>query len=165
MTSPETGADAGRTVVVFRHAHAQISAPGGDHERQLDGRGRREAAAAGQWLAGLDLHIDLVLCSTATRAQQTWAAAAAALDPQPPVSPESRIYDGGVEDLLQLVNDASARTLVLVGHNPTVTSLVRELDPEFEGELRTASLAVVELAEESGAGTGRVTASWTPEKH
>ena len=173
MTSAQAGPAAARTVIVMRHAHAASSASSGDHARSLDERGRREAVDAGRWLAGLDLGIELVLCSPATRARQTWAGAALAWDGRPDddgpdddgprVSVEARLYDGGVDDLIQLINDASAHTLVLVGHNPSVSDLVSELDPDFAREMRPASVAVIELADESGAAGGRVTDYWTPQ--
>ena len=52
---------------------AKSSYPDGvaDHDRPLAPRGIREAALAGDWLRANVPTIDSVLCSTATRAQQT----------------------------------------------------------------------------------------------
>lgn len=161
-TAPTSSA--ARIVVVMRHAHAESHAVGGDHARRLDGRGEREATAAGRWLAGLGLHIDVVRCSTATRARQTWARAARALDPPPVVVADDGIYQAGVDDLIQVINDASAHTLVLVGHNPTVSDVVAELDAAFDRAMRPGAVAVIELEDESGAASGHVTAYWVPER-
>jgi phosphohistidine phosphatase len=42
----------------------------------------------------------IVRCSTAKRARETWALAAAALDPPPTVRYEERLYDATADELL-----------------------------------------------------------------
>ena len=48
-----------------------------DRKRPLTDRGRRDATAAGRWLRAH--RPDVVVCSTAERARETWAVAAAEL--------------------------------------------------------------------------------------
>jgi phosphohistidine phosphatase len=43
-----------------------------DHERPLARRGQRDAPVMGRWLRTAGLAPDLVLCSTARRARETW---------------------------------------------------------------------------------------------
>ncbi|HZI98950.1 MAG TPA: histidine phosphatase family protein, partial [Actinomycetales bacterium] len=61
-----------RRLLLIRHAKAAPDDDGGDHGRGLTARGRRDAAAIGRWLADNDLVPDLVLCSDARRARETW---------------------------------------------------------------------------------------------
>ncbi len=126
-----------RTVrlVLARHAKTEKSNSGGDHERGLLPRGRRDAEAAGTWLAGeVVLVPDLVLCSSAVRAQQTWEVMAAHPDlADVEVWVDGRIYNAPPEELLDVVREApeSARVLALVGHAPGVPALAEGLaDPE-----------------------------------
>lgn len=151
-------AETPRRLVLVRHAKTEKSSP--DHERELTGRGRADAAAAGRWLLTTGLLPDLVLCSTATRARQTWEGAASAGErlQQGEVWPERAIYQAHPADLLDVLRGApdDAATLLLVGHNPGVASLVagladpRESRPELveavEQGFPTCTLAVLELA-------------------
>jgi Phosphohistidine phosphatase SixA len=121
-----------RTLVVLRHAKSAWPDGVRDHERPLAARGRRDAPAAGRALAGADLLPDLVLCSTAVRARQTWEAAAEQWGTPPPVRLEGRLYGADVPELLEAVREVPehVRTLLLVGHNPGLEELVLELAGE-----------------------------------
>ena len=121
-----------RTLVVIRHAKAEHSNPGGDHERQLTPRGVEDAGALGRWLAGEGLLPDLVLVSTAARTRQTaeLVLRGAGLDvAQVPVWPSREVYDGGVDATLAAAQEADddATTVWLVGHQPVVATLTLEL--------------------------------------
>src|SRR5262245_46601501 len=91
------------TLVVVRHAKSDWSHGLPDHERPLAARGRRDAPAIGGWLAGHVGPVDLVLCSPAWRARQTWQLAAARLDPAPPVRQDDRLYGATPTELLTVL--------------------------------------------------------------
>ena len=55
-------------VAVLRHAKAEQTFGVLDHERELTDRGRRDAHAVGEWLAAQEIDADLVICSTAIKA-------------------------------------------------------------------------------------------------
>lgn len=113
-----------RTLVLLRHAKsAWPDVP--DHDRPLASRGRRDAPAAGRWLRSAADVPDLVLCSTALRARQTWQLAAAALEQSPPVVFEDGIYGASAAGLLDIIRHApsAARTIVVVGHDPGIQGL------------------------------------------
>jgi phosphohistidine phosphatase len=140
-----------RTLVLLRHAKAEEHGVKPDFERRLTDKGLADADAAGAWLADEGLLPRLVLCSPAARTRQTWQAAAIALaqgapgGSAPEVHYEDGLYDGGrteVIDLLRRVPDDVA-TVLVVGHNPTMTDVSLLLSPD-EGEqvLKTAGLAV-----------------------
>ena len=96
-----------------------------DHERPLAKRGQRDAPGAGRWLRKADYLPDLVVCSTAVRARETWQLAAAELDPAPPVRLEPRVYGASANELLDLVRETAdeAESLLVVGHEPTMRDL------------------------------------------
>jgi len=143
-----------RTLVLLRHAKAETPGELPDFERGLTAKGESDADAAGSWLADERLRPDLVLCSSARRTRQTWQGVAVALTqadpavPSPEVRYEQGLYDGGrteVIDLLRAVPD-SVRTVLVVGHNPTMSDVSVLLRPQDDGgsseELKTAGMAV-----------------------
>jgi phosphohistidine phosphatase len=115
-------------LVVIRHAKAG-EAPF-DIDRPLTGRGRRDAAAIGDWLKTQQLRPDRAVVSPARRARETWQGAADRLDDPPEPVIDERIYDNTVDLLYDIVRETpdGVDTLVLVGHNPAFGSLAYELD-------------------------------------
>jgi phosphohistidine phosphatase len=79
----------------------------------------------GRWLRDAGLLPDLVLCSTARRARETWQAAQAGLAATPPVSFEDRVYGEDSRGLLALIREVPPATgiVLLIGHNPAVEDL------------------------------------------
>ncbi|QDY69856.1 SixA phosphatase family protein [Qingshengfaniella alkalisoli] len=108
-----------RRLILIRHAKSSWSdAMLSDHDRPLNGRGRRAADAIGGWLTDQKAKPDQVLCSTATRTVETWARIAAAM--MKPVEPKllDTLYHASPEDILEKLRAAKGKTVALVGHNP-----------------------------------------------
>jgi phosphohistidine phosphatase len=155
-----------RRLIVMRHAKAGELPGGPDAERALNPRGRRDAAAAGDWLRGQGLIPDLVLCSTARRARQTWQQVAAGLAAAVTVHEDPRLYEAGAAELLDVIRAAppDTATLMYVGHNPAAQDLAARLLGRAEG-FPTASIAVIGLAApwaSAAAGEGALAGFWTP---
>lgn len=133
-----------RRLVILRHAKSDWPDGVPDHERPLNDRGRRDAPVAGRWLRDHVDRLDAVACSTAERARQTWALAAAELADPPQATFEDEIYLAPPESLLAVVGDLpdDAATALLVGHNPGMQHVVGILSGE-EVEMKTASVAVL----------------------
>ncbi|HET9138254.1 histidine phosphatase family protein [Actinophytocola sp.] len=133
-----------RTLVVVRHAKSDWSAALPDWQRPLAERGRRDAPVIGAWLADQVGAVDLVLCSPAERARQTWRLAGARLDPAPPVREDQRIYAASPTQLLTVLAELpdELHRVILVGHNPGLTELVEHLCGE-PVELKTSAVAVL----------------------
>ncbi|QXJ23165.1 histidine phosphatase family protein [Actinomadura graeca] len=144
------------TLIVLRHAKAVSGLGIPDIDRTLNDRGRRDAAAAGDWLRENDLVPDRVLCSVAARTRETLERLAVGAD----VLFEPRIYDNDPGDLLDLVSGTQGEVgrLLLVGHNPSVHQLVHDLTGEAPDAFPTCALAVIALPDgwadvRPGAGT------------
>ena len=131
---PDSAPPPARALVVLRHAKAEQSGPT-DFERRLSDSGRADAAAAGAWLAGRGIAPDAALVSAAVRAEETWDAVAggAGWDLAPTL--DRGLYaadpDTAIDALSRL--DEQHRTVVVVGHNPTMASLALLLD-DGEGD-------------------------------
>ncbi len=124
---------------LLRHAKTLADPPkgGGDHERKLAPRGRRDADALGRRLGaggdrlgfkGSELPA-LVLCSTATRTTQTAERALGAMARPPLVDYRRSLYTASpdqVVDELRTVDDGVGSVMV-VGHNPTAHVLAESM--------------------------------------
>jgi phosphohistidine phosphatase len=146
-----------RTLVLLRHAKARAPGESPDFERSLTERGLADAGATGTWLAAESLRPGLVICSSATRTRQTWqgvAIAIAAAEPNggaPEVHYEQKLYDGGRTEMIDLVRAVpdDITTVLVIGHNPTVSDVSMLLRPDHgvgADGLRTAGLAVHAIA-------------------
>jgi uncharacterized protein (DUF952 family)/phosphohistidine phosphatase SixA len=129
-------------LILLRHAEAEISASGGDFNRSLTARGRREAFAAGQALAAAGLIPDLVLLSPSARTVQTWDAVAQALPPAR-VQSDPDLYHADAEGLLAAAEAANGDAIMLVAHNPGLHQLALELTgiPDSGGMARLRTFA------------------------
>jgi phosphohistidine phosphatase len=152
--SAGSGASGPRQLVLLRHAKSSWDDVLPDVERPLASRGRRDAAAAGHWLAEHVGRPDLVLCSTAIRTRQTWARVAEA-EPDVlgtvPVRFEDAIYQAWPDTLLDLVRQLpdGTGTAVLVGHAPGVPDLAERLNRASGdgpvGDFPTSAVAVLNV--------------------
>ena len=118
-----------KTIVLLRHAKSAWGLDVDDHERPLSGRGRRDSLAVGALMDKRHLEPDLVYCSTATRAQQTWHRAVKGGAKAADVHYEERIYEAFVPELIKVIRKTSedVSTLMLVGHAPGIPDLVDKL--------------------------------------
>jgi phosphohistidine phosphatase len=139
-----------RHLWILRHAKAASDPPwgGGDQDRPLTARGRRDASALGKRLAAdpVDLALapdpetrhsgpdvpprpGLAICSAAVRTRQTTDLIVEALGGALPVSAYRSLYAADPELVLQYVReiDEGARSALLVGHNPTVLNVAWQL--------------------------------------
>jgi phosphohistidine phosphatase len=110
--------------------HTQAAAAPVDRDRPLTAQGARNAGAIGAWLERGGFVPDRVVVSPALRARQTWERAAAALVLDGPPTVDERIYENTVEAVLAAVTETPehVRTLVVVGHNPSMGELASALD-------------------------------------
>jgi len=109
-------------LILLRHAEAEPGHEGkDDRKRKLTEHGKREARAAGEWLASHKIKYDRILCSPAERTKQTAALALGHVKPRY----EEGIYEATPGDLYELLDSQSdAERVVLVGHNPGIEQLV-----------------------------------------
>lgn len=124
-----------RTLLLVRHAKSSWDSDGDDHDRELSGRGRRDARAIGELLVSRSVRPDLVLCSSATRTQQTWQRAVGGGASTGRLRLERGIYHAWVPELVALVRAVpdSVETLLMLGHAPGIPDLVEHLAAREHG--------------------------------
>lgn len=150
------GSEPGRRLIVMRHAKAAWPEGVADLERPLAERGRLDAPRAGRWLAAGGWVPDQVICSPARRTRETFALVGGVWENSPPVDYDERVYAAGVAALLAVVRGAppSARTLMLIGHNPGMQGLTLTLAGDAveeegmdraEEKFPTCAIAILEV--------------------
>lgn len=145
-----------RRLVLLRHAKAESPASLSDEMRPLALRGRRQCADVAASLRHAALLPDAVVVSSALRTRQTWDLVRTGLGEHATdrVEVTGRLYLAGVDELLEIVRevDEDVTTLLVVGHEPTVSAaaahLAGEGDPAHLAQVRTglptATSAVLE---------------------
>ncbi len=112
-------------LILLRHGKADsVSTLGGDIERGLTDRGRRDAALMGRVLADAGFIPDLVLVSSARRTRETWEEVSPAF-PNAAAEVSRGLYLASREHLLHTLGATgdTADCLMIIGHNPGLHEL------------------------------------------
>jgi len=147
-------------LLVVRHAKSEKAEPGTpDRDRHLNGRGEKDAATMGAYIARHALTPDLALVSTAQRTQETWQRMSAALPADPKLIYEEQLYNAGSRATLAIIRkiQGTASTVLVLGHNPGLHDLARNLIASGDIDARerlneglpTAGLVVIDFAAET----------------
>jgi len=119
-----------KSLHLLRHAKSSWKDPGlGDHDRPLNKRGRQTAKMMAAYLRRMKIAPDLVICSTAVRAQQTLDPIIKPAKKPPKIVLVREIHEGVLRTLWeQLWNlPESVKSVLLIGHNPALHDLALEL--------------------------------------
>lgn len=165
-----------KRLALLRHAKSSWSNPKlSDHDRPLNGRGRRTAPLIAERFARHELgRPDRIVSSTALRSLVTANHLALALAERAwhaPVEVRPELYEAAPERHLELVralNDGLSY-VVLVGHNPGLEQFARSLDQRGHVDrLPTAAIVVFEFASahwsDVAPGRGRRLLYWLPKE-
>ncbi|MEI7761560.1 MAG: histidine phosphatase family protein [Thermoleophilia bacterium] len=132
---------------LLRHAKSSWDYPGlADHDRPLAPRGRKAAKRIARWADAHEVRPELVLASTALRAQATLDLVGHGLGDFE-VRSESGLYDTSTDALLERLRtvDKSVTRILIVGHNPTLYELATILAPPGPDAFPTGALAGLRL--------------------
>jgi len=136
-----------KTLLVARHAKSSWDNDNlSDFQRPLNKRGLRVAPSMGKYLAENDLLPDVILCSTAKRAEETGNLYVEHSDYQGELQFESEFYlapaSTYIERLALLPNEIEKA--MVIGHNPGLEGLVSRLTGQG-ATMPTAAIAIIEL--------------------
>jgi phosphohistidine phosphatase len=126
-------------LLLLRHAKSRWDEPGlDDHDRDLAPRGLKAAKRMGKLLAAENLLPDLVLCSTARRAMDTWRIVADAADADPIVRFDNRLYLASPATMIDVAREfgGTATRLMIVGHDPGMHQLALALATRGDADSR-----------------------------
>ena len=156
------------TLLVMRHSKTEPEAET-DHVRRLTDRGRDDARAAGAWVAASGRVPELILASSAARAEETAQLIAAVCDVRR-LELVDDLYEADGYEVLETVADQvpdDVTTAMVVGHNPTIAQTAFLLQGEGADEVRfpTSGIGIFRLDVGSWAdleeGHGHLLASYT----
>ncbi len=145
-----------KKLILLRHAKSSWDDPGlDDHDRVLNRRGKAAVPVIGGWLSSRRHIPDLVLCSSAVRTRQTIDGLRKAIAGIPAPIIEADLYHASPERMLERLRalPRTCSTVMLVGHQPGIGSLTRQLADGTETRrcrrafehFPTAAAAVLEL--------------------
>lgn len=146
-----------RRLLLMRHAKSDWSGnPPSDHDRTLNDRGLRDALAMARWIAEAGWHPDCILCSSATRTQQTaalmqsyWKSIKLEMAP---VHILSELYLAPADTILEIVRSDFTtgadravdppRTMLVLAHNPGLSHAASSLLGHATGMSTAAVVAL-----------------------
>jgi phosphohistidine phosphatase len=142
-----------RRLLLLRHAKAVPQSCEDDFGRVLTESGRNDARRIGEWMAGENLIPDRALYSGAARARETYEIVAKALPGAREAVEQNALYEATRFLIVGLLRElpASARSHLVVGHNPGMADVAHLLTGEGAASERlrlaakfpTAGLAVI----------------------
>lgn len=131
-------------IIVMRHGQAETNAAS-DFERALTPLGVEQARAAGHCLSAQGITVDQLWVSPYLRTQQTADQLQAQLPTGPRSSIELLVPESRPVDLINAMGEQSVGTLLLVSHQPLVSSLVGSLaNSGAHVAMAPASMALLE---------------------
>ena len=109
-----------KSLIVLRHGKAESSGGVADFDRSLAGRGTRDAVRVGEVLIERNLMPDLIVTSTANRAQSTAKLVAEGCNYTGEIVPAEELYLPTQSNILSTIRDIPEQhsRVVIVGHNP-----------------------------------------------
>jgi phosphohistidine phosphatase len=145
-----------KTLYLLRHAKSSWSDSGlSDHDRPLAKRGREATAALAAHMTSARIAPAVVLCSTATRAQETLGGVRRAFDDDVAVWSDAGLYGADGTELLAVLRElpATVPSAMVVGHNPGLQDLALTLAgrgdesalARLHGKFPTGALATLTL--------------------
>ena len=134
-------------LILMRHAQSAPSAEGAlsDHERPLTQKGRDSIRSQASLVQDAGWKPELVYVSDARRTRETAELFVPHFDKPPSIKPEHELYLASPGQIISYLihQTPSAKTIQIIGHNPTMESLLEHLALEFQ-EFKPASVALLE---------------------
>ena len=136
-----------RTLYLMRHAEAAAKESRQDDKaRELTQSGVKDALHTGAWLRDQNTQWDLLVSSSAMRAEQTahMVAEGMKLD-HPRILLEDVLYEASVRQLLDYVNNIedAYHSVLIVGHNPAISYLAEYLTKADIGDMAPGAVAII----------------------
>ena len=161
-----------KILFLMRHAKSSWGDPTmPDHDRPLNNRGKKDAPRMGKLLKENNLIPDIIISSTARRAEMTAKRVAKSCQYPKDIIFKPSLYSAGPATFikeLKMINEDGIGSALLVGHNTGVEDFVEYLTGNIE-TLPTSALVHIELPikkwNELGTKTrGKIKNVWRPKE-
>jgi len=141
-----------KTLTLVRHAKSSWKDSSlSDRDRPLNKRGERDVPIMAKRIAEAGIRPSLIVCSPAVRAWTTAKAIAAEIGyPLEFLQRENKLYLASLDDLLDVLvsQDNGFNSLIIVGHNPGLTTFANYLSPAITNNIPTAGVVSVNFDRE-----------------
>lgn len=141
-----------KTLTLVRHAKSSWDHPElDDRDRPLNKRGERDAPIMGQRIAAAGIRPSLIIASPATRAWSTAKIIANEIAyPREFLQREIKLYHASLDTMLDVLvaQDTEFNSIMLVGHNPGLTTFANYLSPGITNNLPTAGVLSVSFEQD-----------------
>lgn len=140
-----------KILLLLRHAKSSWDdANLSDYERPLNNRGKQNASTMGNFLKKQNLVPDLIISSTAKRANKTADIIAKKSGYDKKIFESKVLYGATADDYANVIHDINNeyKTVLLVGHNPTIEEVLERIIGE-RYIMKTCSLAYIDLSIDS----------------
>ena len=137
-----------KKLYIARHAKSDWGLAGySDFDRPLNAQGLLDAPAMARYLYSKNIKVDIIVSSSAMRALTTARCYADQISSLNNLTEADEIYQADDTDMLNIIHSVSdeADSLMLVGHNPTFSTLVGRLSGKM---VNMSAGSVVELSVE-----------------
>ncbi|MDA0705649.1 MAG: histidine phosphatase family protein [Proteobacteria bacterium] len=138
-----------KILTLVRHAKSSWeNSTLGDRERPLNERGEQDAPQMGKRLVAAGIRPLLIISSPAVRAWSTARILAQEIGyPIEFLQREDGLYMASLDEILDVLvaQDAEFNNLLLVGHNPGLTTFANYLVPGLTSNLPTAGVVAVQF--------------------
>jgi phosphohistidine phosphatase len=140
-----------KILLLLRHAKSSwddANLP--DYERPLNNRGKQNASTMGNFLKKQNLVPDLIISSTAKRANKTADIIAKKSGYDKKIFESKVLYGATADDYTSVIHEINNeyKTVLLVGHNPTIEEVLERIIGE-RNIMKTCSLAYIDLSIDS----------------
>lgn len=161
-----------KTLIIVRHAHTFDPVPGqADHDRELTPEGRTQARQSAEWLKEQGAEPNKIVASSAKRTQATAGIfAGILLNDAAAYAPEKELFRASETEVLEFIQQHFGHedSVMVVGHNPTVTQLAIRLGATSVSYLPPASVIIlsfdIENWEDLKFHTGKLVAKYLPDE-
>jgi phosphohistidine phosphatase len=136
-----------KTLLLMRHAKSSWKdSELDDHDRGLNGRGKKDAPRMGELLKEQNLLPDYLVTSSARRARKTADHVALASGFRGECRLTGELYLAGPDKILDVIRQTpdTCQRLLLIGHNPGLEEFLEQVTGTYT-PLPTAALAQLEL--------------------
>lgn len=138
-----------KTVFIVRHAKANWMEEGGeDRLRTLNAEGIVDATKMGKLLAEDNLIPDLILSSTALRAEETAKLLAKGINfDESDIEYKNALYNASAETIVLVLQsiETQANKVMIVAHNPGVSNFLSLVTDGASMNMGTCDIGIVEL--------------------
>ncbi|MFN7103327.1 MAG: SixA phosphatase family protein [Pseudorhizobium sp.] len=144
-----------RRLLLLRHAKSAWPDGVLDRDRPLAERGQKAAPAMAGYMVQEDLLPDLALVSDAQRTRETWSLVKSRMSGRAETRVLPELYDASADRMLEVLRrtEATAKTVLVLGHNPGLQDLALLLVGDGDAQARdamagkypTSALAVVDF--------------------